>query len=176
MPMLKHMVYASTSSVYGALATLPFSEDQRTDSPVSLYAATKKACEVMAESYSRMFKLPVTGLRFFTVYGPWGRPDMALFMFAEKMLKGQEIPVFNYGKMKPGNFTYVGDVVDGIVKSLGLKPEAHKIYNIGNSRSEDLMTYIHTLEKELGVKAVTCFEPLQPKWIFRPQKLTLGKV
>lgn len=161
MPKLEHMVYASTSSVYGALATLPFSIDQRTDSPVSLYAATKKACETLAESYHRMYGLPITGLRYFTVYGPWGRPDMALFVFTDKMLKGEEIAVFHQGKMQR-NFTYVDDIVDGTLKALGCKPSAHQLYNIGNSRSEELMDYIHVLEAELGIKARIKFEPLQP--------------
>lgn len=161
MPKLEHMVYASTSSVYGALATLPFSVDQRTDSPVSLYAATKKACEVMAESYNRMYGMPITGLRYFTVYGPWGRPDMALFTFTDKILKGEEISVFNKGKMRR-NFTYVDDVVEGTIQALGLSPQAHKLYNIGNKRSEELMDYIHVLEAELGVQAKIRFEPMQP--------------
>lgn len=161
LPKLQHMVYASTSSVYGANTVLPFSTDQRTDTPISLYAATKKACEMMAESYHRMHKLPITGLRYFTVYGPWGRPDMALFIFTDKMLKGEEIPVFHQGQMRR-NFTYVDDVVDGTIKALQHKPTQHTLYNIGNSRSEELMDYIKTLEFELNMKANIRFEPMQP--------------
>lgn len=161
LPELKHIVYASTSSVYGANAILPFTTDQRTDTPISLYAATKKACEVMAESYFRMYGLAITGLRYFTVYGPWGRPDMALFIFTKKMLNGEEIPVFHNGQMQR-NFTYIEDVVDGTIKALFHQPRAHEIYNIGNNRSEELMDYIHILESELGIKARIRFEPLQP--------------
>lgn len=161
LPKLEHIVYASTSSVYGANTDLPFSTDQRTDTPISLYAATKKACEMMAESYFRMHKLPITGLRYFTVYGPWGRPDMALFIFTDKMLKGEEIPVFHQGQMRR-NFTYVDDIVDGTIKALYRKPAEHTLYNIGNSRSEELMDYIRTLESELQMKARIRFEPMQP--------------
>lgn len=158
---LEHMVYASTSSVYGANDTLPFSLDQRTDTPVSLYSATKKACEVMSESYQRMYGIPFTGLRYFTVYGPWGRPDMALFKFTKAMLASEEIPVFNHGRMRR-NFTYIDDVVDGTLKALWQKPAGgHQIYNIGNSSSEELMDYIRALETSLNIEAKIKMEPMQ---------------
>jgi UDP-glucuronate 4-epimerase len=159
---LKHMVYASSSSVYGANKKLPFAVQDPTDTPISLYAATKKTCELMGYTYSHLYKLPITGLRFFTVYGPWGRPDMAAFIFAKAILAGTEMPVFNQGKMRR-NFTYVDDIVAGTVACLdrpALIP-CHRVYNIGNDQSEDLMHYIGTLEKLLGKKANIRFEPLQ---------------
>ncbi len=162
LPHLKHMVYASTSSVYGANEKMPFSITDRTDTPISLYAATKKSCEVMSESYARMYQLPLTGLRYFTVYGPWGRPDMALFMFTRAMLNDDEIPVFNNGNMQR-NFSYVDDIVEGTL-SCALSPRdsgTHKLYNIGNNKSESLMDYIQTLEIALGKKAKIRFEPMQ---------------
>ncbi len=166
---LKHFVYASSSSVYGANTDFPFSTDDRTDSPVSLYAATKKSMELMSEAYARMWGLPMTGLRFFTVYGPWGRPDMAAFIFIRKMLAGEAIPVFNNGDMKR-DFTYIDDIVAGVVACLDRPPAAdasndmrpHAVYNIGNNRSENLMDFIGLIEKELGQKAEIDFLPMQP--------------
>jgi len=162
----EHFVYASSSSVYGANTDFPFSVEDRTDSPVSLYAATKKSMELMSESYARMWGLPMTGLRFFTVYGPWGRPDMAAFIFIRKMLAGEKIPVFNNGDMKR-DFTYIDDIVNGVVGCLDKPPaetngRRHGIYNIGNNRSEDLMHFIGVLEQALGQKAEIDFQPMQP--------------
>jgi UDP-glucuronate 4-epimerase len=166
---LKHFVYASSSSVYGANTDFPFSVEDRTDSPVSLYAATKKSMELISESYARMWGLPLTGLRFFTVYGPWGRPDMAAFIFIRKMLAGEPIPVFNNGDMKR-DFTYIDDIVAGVVACLDRPPAAdatnhmrpHAVYNIGNNRSEDLMHFIGVIEGALGIKAEIDFQPMQP--------------
>jgi len=153
---VSHLVYASSSSVYGANEEVPFKETHRCDNPVSLYGATKKSNELMSSSYARLYALPQTGLRFFTVYGPWGRPDMAYWIFAEKMLKGEPIEVFNHGKMGR-DFTYIDDIVDGVLAAHDAPPEAgaapHRIYNLGNDRPEALMTLIELLEKELGVKA-----------------------
>ncbi len=162
LPNLKHMMYASTSSVYGANEKMPFSITDRTDTPVSLYAASKKGCELMSESYARMFKLPITGLRYFTVYGPWGRPDMALFMFTKAILNDEEIPVFNNGDMYR-NFSYVDDIVNGTIACVLSEraPGTHKIYNLGNDKSETLMEYIQTIEATLGKKAKIRFEPMQ---------------
>lgn len=173
-----HLVFASTSSVYGAGRMIPFSEHGVTDHPVSFYAATKKANEAMAHSYAYLYRLPCTGLRFFTVYGPWGRPDMALFKFTEAILAGRPIQVFNGGDMVR-DFTYVDDVVEGILKVLdqpaapnpdwdGKAPDPatssapYRIYNIGNNRPENLMRYIEVLEHSLGRKAVMDFQPMQP--------------
>lgn len=162
LPNLKHMMYASTSSVYGANEKMPFSINDRTDNPVSLYAASKKGCELMSESYARMFQLPLTGIRYFTVYGPWGRPDMALFMFTKAILNDEEIPVFNNGDMYR-NFSYVDDIVNGTVACVMSEraPGTHKIYNLGNNKSETLMEYIQTIEETLGKKAKIRFEPMQ---------------
>ncbi len=163
---VKNFVYASTSSVYGANPHLPFVENSATDSPMSLYAATKKSDEMMSASYSHLFRMPAVGLRFFTVYGPWGRPDMALFKFTKNILAGQPITVFNHGKMKR-DFTYVADIVQGILLALGTPPAdtgqyaPHKIYNLGNSRSESVMDYIHEVENQLGKKAIIEFLPMQ---------------
>ena len=154
-----HLVYASTSSVYGTNDRLPFSEDQRTDTPISLYAATKKANEVMAHSYAHLFKIPMTGLRFFTVYGPWGRPDMALFKFTRGILAGEAIPVFNEGKMVR-DFTYVDDIVEGVVRVID-RPQGYRIFNIGNNKRVELMAYIRALEAALGKKAVLDLLPMQ---------------
>jgi UDP-glucuronate 4-epimerase len=165
---VEHLVYASSSSVYGANHTLPFSEDQNVDHPVSLYAATKKANELMAHSYSHLYRMPTTGLRFFTVYGPWGRPDMSPMIFARAMLEGQPIKVFNYGRMQR-DFTYVDDIVEGVVRVLsrppappvaGAAPSA--IYNVGNHIAVELETFIGELERLLGVHAIREYEPLQP--------------
>jgi UDP-glucuronate 4-epimerase len=162
----RHMVYASSSSVYGANAKTPFSESDQTDAPVSLYAATKKANELMAHTYSHLYGLPITGLRFFTVYGPWGRPDMAYFSFAKKMLAGEKIPVFAEGKLYR-DFTYIDDIVEGVVRLL-LKPSiqegkpSHSIFNIGNNQPVQVLEFIRTLENAFDVKAELDFQPMQP--------------
>ncbi|MBS0320274.1 MAG: NAD-dependent epimerase/dehydratase family protein [Proteobacteria bacterium] len=166
---IAHLVYASSSSVYGATHTLPFSEDQPTDTPVSLYAATKKADELFAYSYSHLFRLPATGLRFFTVYGPWGRPDMAPMIFSRAILAGTPISVFNDGDMYR-DFTYVDDIVEGVVRVLARPPAAtgaigpapHAIYNIGNHEAVRLTDFIATLETLWGRKVVRESRPLQP--------------
>ncbi|WP_259780556.1 SDR family NAD(P)-dependent oxidoreductase [Aestuariispira ectoiniformans] len=163
---LKHLVYASSSSVYGGNTKMPFSTDDVCDTPVSLYAATKKADELMGHCYSHLYRIPQTGLRFFTVYGPWGRPDMAAFIFTRKMFAGEEIPVFNNGQMKR-DFTYVDDIVSGIISCLDNPPAddgkaaPHRVYNIGNNRSEELMHMIEVLEKATGQKAKIDFQPMQ---------------
>lgn len=157
---VRNLVYASSSSVYGANTKLPFSEDDRTDNPVSLYAATKKANELVAHSYSHLYGLPCSGLRFFTVYGPWGRPDMALFMFTKAILAGEPIDVYNNGRMKR-NFTYIDDIVEGVIIALN-NPVPYEIYNIGNSRAEELMDFIAEIEKNIGKKAVINYKPMQP--------------
>jgi UDP-glucuronate 4-epimerase len=162
-----HLVYASSSSVYGASHTLPFTEDQRVDQPVSLYAATKRANELMAASYAHLYRLPATGLRFFTVYGPWGRPDMSPMLFARAILAGEPIKVFNQGRMRR-DFTYVDDIVEGVVRVLHRPPSAdasgapHVIYNIGNHQAVELETFIAELERLLGHKAVKEYLPMQP--------------
>ena len=164
----RHLLYASSSSVYGANTKLPFSVDDTTDHPVSLYAATKKANELMAYSYSHLYRLPVTGLRFFTVYGPWGRPDMAIFMFTKAILEGKAIKLFNHGRMRR-DFTYIDDVSDAVLKIVDLAPRAGEagappaqIYNVGNHRPEDLMHVVAVMEKELGREAVKEMLPMQP--------------
>ncbi len=162
-----HLVYASSSSVYGANHTLPFTEDQRVDQPVSFYAATKKANELMAHSYSHVHRLPTTGLRFFTVYGPWGRPDMSPMLFTRAILAGEPIDVFNHGRMRR-DFTYVDDIVEGVARVLDLPPDVRDaaapsaIYNIGNNEAVDLEAFIGTLEGLLGRKAVKRYLPMQP--------------
>jgi UDP-glucuronate 4-epimerase len=175
---VKHLVYASSSSVYGANESMPFSVNDNVDHPVSLYAASKKANELMAHTYSHLFSLPTTGLRFFTVYGPWGRPDMALFIFTKKILSGEPIDVFNYGNHKR-DFTYVDDIVEGVIRTLdniaqpnagwsGVSPEPgtskapYRIYNIGSNKPVELMRYIEILEECLGKKAQKNLLPLQP--------------
>jgi UDP-glucuronate 4-epimerase len=162
---IEHLLYASSSSVYGANAKVPFSEDDITDTPVSLYAATKKSNELMAYSYSQLYKVPATGLRFFTVYGPWGRPDMAYFSFTQKLLQGAPIQVFAEGKLTR-DFTYIDDIVEGVVRLL-FKPSAeggvpHAVYNIGNDQPVSVLYFIETLENALGVKAAKEFLPMQP--------------
>jgi len=174
----EHLVYASTSSVYGSNTNMPFSVHDNVDHPVSLYAATKKTNELMAHTYSHLFGIPSTGLRFFTVYGPWGRPDMALFMFTKKILAGEPIDVFNYGNHRR-DFTYVEDIVEGIVRVLdqparpnpdwsGNEPDAqsstapYRLYNIGSNKPVELMRYIELLEETLGVEAKKSLLPLQP--------------
>jgi UDP-glucuronate 4-epimerase len=158
----ERLVYASSSSVYAGLTEMPFSETQRVDAPISLYAATKKANELMAHAYSHLFGIPTVGLRFFTVYGPWGRPDMAMWLFTEAMLKGKPIKVFNYGKMQR-DFTYVDDIVQGVVAALmapGL--DTYEIINLGNHRAEELLRVIGILESELKITAVQQLLPIQP--------------
>jgi UDP-glucuronate 4-epimerase len=164
----RHLVYASSSSVYGANHALPFSEDQRVDLPVSLYAATKAANELMAHSYSHLFGLPTTGLRFFTVYGPWGRPDQAPMLFTEAILAGRPIAVFNQGRMQR-DFTYVDDIVEGVVRTLAQAPAPrpdsgapHAVYNIGNHEAVELEVFIATLERLLGRAAIRDYRPMQP--------------
>jgi UDP-glucuronate 4-epimerase len=162
-----HFVYASSSSVYGATSTLPFSEEQCADHPVSLYAATKRANELMAHSYSHLFGIPATGLRFFTVYGPWGRPDMSPIGFAHAIVRGEPIKVFNHGKMRR-DFTYVDDIVEGVVRTLALPPQPsasgarHALYNIGNHEAVGLEDYIDTLAKALGRPVRKDYQPMQP--------------
>ncbi len=164
---LEHLVYASSSSVYGGNEKLPFSESDPVDRPISLYAATKKADELMSHTYSHLYRVPQTGLRFFTVYGPWGRPDMALWTFTEAILAGQTPRGFNHGEMKR-DFTFVDDIVAGVVACLDSPPTddgitaPHRIYNIGNHRPEKLTHMIEVLEKALGRKAEKIFEPMQP--------------
>jgi len=174
---VKHLVYASTSSVYGANTAMPFSVHQNVDHPLSFYAATKKATELMAHTYSHLYGLPTTGLRFFTVYGPWGRPDMALFLFTKNILEGKPIDVFNHGQHKR-DFTYVADIVEGVVRASDRPPVAdatwnsdapdpassnapYRLYNIGNNQPVELMRYIEVLEVCLGRKAEKNFLPLQ---------------
>jgi UDP-glucuronate 4-epimerase len=156
---VKNFVYASSSSVYGANTKLPFSEDDRTDAPISLYAATKRSNELVAHSYSHLFGINTTGLRFFTVYGPWGRPDMALFKFTKAILAGEPIDVYNNGRMRR-NFTYIDDVVAGVQLALD-RPVSCEIYNVGNGRAEELMDFIREIEKNLGKKAVLNMLPMQ---------------
>jgi len=156
---IQNLVYASSSSVYGKSSEFPFSEDQQLDHPISLYAATKKSNELMAHTYSHLFGLPTTGLRFFTVYGPFGRPDMALFLFSEAMLQGRPIQVFNHGKMQR-DFTYVDDIVDGVIRALDTAHD-YEIFNLGNNRMVELCYFIECLEQELGVKAQKDFLPIQ---------------
>ncbi len=166
---VQHLVYASSSSVYGGNTKMPFSESDSVDHPISLYAATKRANELIAHSYSHLYGLPTTGLRYFTVYGPWGRPDMSPWLFTSAILEGRIIDVFNAGKMLR-DFTYIDDIVDGTVQVLGLVPQPEqtdsnapfKIYNIGNHMPIDLMTFIKTIENVLGQEAKKNYLPLQP--------------
>jgi UDP-glucuronate 4-epimerase len=170
---LDHMVYASSSSVYGGNAKLPFAVEDRVDHPVSLYAATKRADELMSETYAHLFRLPLTGLRFFTVYGPWGRPDMMLWNFTRRILAGEPIPVFNHGEMYR-DFTYIDDIIAGVVAALDSPPaddgaekaggsvKPHALYNIGNNRSEHLMKVVGLLEDACGKKAEIEMLPMQP--------------
>ncbi len=175
---VKHLVFASSSSVYGANTKIPFSVHDNVDRPVSLYAATKKANELMAHTYSHLYNLPTTGLRFFTVYGPWGRPDMAYFIFTQNILEGKPIKVFNYGKMKR-DFTYIDDIIEGLVRVMdkipqpnqnyrennlgsGISKAPYKIYNIGNNQPVELMSFIEAIENCLGMKAEKKFLPIQP--------------
>ena len=169
----RHMVYASSSSVYGSNKSLPFRVEDRVDHPLSMYAATKKADELLSESYSSLYKVPLTGLRFFTVYGPWGRPDMAMWIFTKALFAGQPLPLFNRGEMRR-DFTYIDDIVRGILACLDSPPandgslkaggstSPHALYNIGNSNSEDLMRVVELLEQATGRKALLSPEPMQP--------------
>jgi UDP-glucuronate 4-epimerase len=175
---VEHLVYASSSSVYGANTKMPFSVHDNVDHPVSLYAASKKANELMAHSYAHLFRLPVTGLRFFTVYGPWGRPDMSLFLFTKNILAGQPIDVFNFGH-HARDFTYIDDIVEGVVRTLdlvatsdpqwnGAAPDPatssapYRLYNIGNNQPVELMYFIECIEKAVGRKAIKNLLPMQP--------------
>ena len=160
---VEHLVYASSSSVYGANQKLPFSVLDPVDQPISLYAATKRSAELMTHTYSHLFQIPATGLRFFTVYGPWGRPDMAAFIFTKAIINQQPIAVFNQGDMRR-NFTYIDDIVSGILGCLDDALTAqpwHRLYNIGNNQSESLMDFIRTLETMIGKKAIIDYQPLQ---------------
>jgi UDP-glucuronate 4-epimerase len=175
---VQHLVFASSSSVYGANTDMPFSVHHNVDHPVSLYAASKKANELMAHTYSHLFGLPSTGLRFFTVYGPWGRPDMALFLFTRAILEGRPIDVFNHGKMKR-DFTYIDDIVEGVVRVMRNRPDPdprwrgddpdpgtsyapYRIYNIGNNKPVELLDFIAAIEAALGKQAIKNFMPMQP--------------
>lgn len=157
---IQNFVYASSSSVYGNNTKSPYSVEDRVDHPISLYAATKKANELMAHAYSHLFQIPCTGLRYFTVYGPWGRPDMALFLFTDAILKKRPIKVYNYGKMRR-DFTYIDDIVDGTVRAIE-RPVPYDIFNLGNSDSVGLMEFIRVIEEELGQEAEKEMMPLQP--------------
>lgn len=174
---IEHLVFASSSSVYGSNSSMPYSVNDNVDHPLSLYAATKKSNELMAHTYSHLYQLPVTGLRFFTVFGPWSRPDMAMLKFAHRIMKGEPIDVYNFGKHKR-DFTYIDDIVEGVVRVLDLTPAAdalwdssnpipsssnapYKIYNIGNNKPEELLDYIRLLEKHLNKKASLNLLPLQ---------------
>ncbi|MFP6757096.1 MAG: NAD-dependent epimerase/dehydratase family protein [Alphaproteobacteria bacterium] len=163
---LEHLVYASSSSVYGGNTKLPFAVEDRVDSPVSLYAATKRADELIAHTYAHLYRLPCTGLRFFTVYGPWGRPDMAAYLFTQAILAGRPIKVFNHGNMRR-DFTYIDDIVDGVLRVLARPPSddgeaPHRLYNIGNNHPEALLDFIAVLEDALGRTAEKELLPLQP--------------
>jgi UDP-glucuronate 4-epimerase len=175
---VKHLVYASSSSVYGANTAMPFSVHHNVDHPISLYAATKKANELMAHTYATLYKMPCTGLRFFTVYGPWGRPDMALFLFTKAMLEDRSIEVYNNGNMRR-DFTYIDDIIEGVVRVMTKIPSGnhawsgkktdpatsfapYRIFNIGNNRPVELMKFIATLERHLGKKAQMRLLPMQP--------------
>jgi UDP-glucuronate 4-epimerase len=175
---VEHLVYASSSSVYGANKKVPYSTDDKVDNPVSLYAATKKSDELMAHAYSRLYKIPATGLRFFTVYGPMGRPDMAYFSFTNKMVRRQKIQIFNYGDMKR-DFTYIDDIVTGVINVMGKIPAEtedgapYKIYNIGNNKPENLLYFVETLEKCLMAEGIIDWPaekellPMQPGDVYQ---------
>ena len=157
---VENFVYASSSSVYGSNEKTPFSVEDRVDNPVSLYAATKKANELMAHAYHHLFDFPCTGLRYFTVYGPWGRPDMALFLFTDAILHNRPIDVYNYGRMRR-DFTYIDDIVDGTIAAIE-KPHAYEVFNLGNSNTTELLEFIRIIEEELGMEAQKNMMPLQP--------------
>ncbi len=158
--MVENFVYASSSSVYGSNEKTPFSVEDRVDNPVSLYAATKKANELMAHAYHHLFDLPCTGLRYFTVYGPWGRPDMALFLFTDAILHNRPIDVYNYGRMRR-DFTYIDDIIDGTIAAIE-KPHPYEVFNLGNSNTTELLEFIRIIEEELGIEAQKNMMPLQP--------------
>jgi UDP-glucuronate 4-epimerase len=158
---VRQFIYASSSSVYGASRRLPFTTDDRADTPVSLYAATKRANELMAHCYHHLFQLPATGLRFFTVYGPWGRPDMAPFRFARAILRGEPIDVYNYGRMQR-DFTYLDDIAEGVVRVAERESPGYRLFNVGASQPVGLLDFIGTLERALGRRAKKRFLPLQP--------------
>lgn len=167
-PGLTHLVYASSSSVYGGNTDLPFGAGDRVDKPISLYAATKRSAELMSYTYAHLYGLPQTGLRFFTVYGPWGRPDMSAFLFTRAILAGEPIRIFNHGHMMR-DFTFVDDIVDGVLRALDRPPAAggdqeapHRLYNLGNNRAEKLMDFIAEIERATGRTAEKIMEPLQP--------------
>ena len=187
---VKHLIYASSSSVYGLNAKTPFETSDSVDHPISLYAASKKANELMAHTYSHLYNLPTTGLRFFTVYGPWGRPDMALFKFTNKIMNGNEIDIYNNGDMQR-DFTYIDDIVEGIIRIQDVVPAKqpewtvetgsaadssapYRIYNIGNGKSEKLMDYIEALEDSLGIEAKKNFMPMQPGDVYKTYADTNG--
>ncbi len=162
----RHLVYASSSSVYGDNRKMPFSVTDRVDRPISLYAATKRSAELMSQTYAHLYRLPQTGLRFFTVYGPWGRPDMSAFLFARAIFDGQPIQVFNHGQMKR-DFTYIDDIVSGVLNALDRPPPdepapSHRLYNLGNHRSEKLMDFIAAIEQAIGREAEKIMAPMQP--------------
>ena len=175
---VEHMVYASSSSVYGSNAKVPFAVEDRVDHPISLYAATKKADELMSETYAHLFRLPLTGLRFFTVYGPWGRPEMMVWLTTEAIVEGRVLKVYNHGEMWR-DFTYIDDIVAGVIACLDNPPaddgqpkaggslSPHRLYNIGNNRSEKLMTLIEILEEAIGKKARMEFHPIPPGDVLR---------
>jgi UDP-glucuronate 4-epimerase len=157
----KHVLYASSSSVYGANTKVPFAVEDRVDQPISLYAATKKSNELFAYTYAHLFGLKLTGLRFFTVYGPWGRPDMATYLFTDAMVQGKPIKVFNGGEMSR-DFTYIDDIVDGVMALMGSNSLSKTVYNLGNHQPVALLEFIRILERELGVEAVLDMQPMQP--------------
>ncbi|MGI2799429.1 protein CapI [Photobacterium damselae subsp. damselae] len=187
---VKHLIYASSSSVYGLNSKTPFETSDSVDHPISLYAASKKANELMAHTYSHLYNLPTTGLRFFTVYGPWGRPDMALFKFTKKIIDGEAIDIYNNGDMQR-DFTYIDDIVEGIIRIQDVVPEQqenwtvetgspadssapYRVYNIGNGKCEKLMDYIEALEESLGTEAKKNFMPMQPGDVYKTYADTSG--
>ena len=163
LPNFEHLVYASSSSVYGNNFLMPFFESDRVDNPVSLYAATKRSNELISHTYSHLYNIPQTGLRFFTVYGPWGRPDMAYFSFTKSIIEGKPIKVFNNGNMNR-DFTYIDDIVDGVISALDKPPtkNLNRFYNLGNNRSETLLHFIEVIEEAVGKKAILDLQPMQP--------------
>jgi UDP-glucuronate 4-epimerase len=161
-----HLIYASSSSVYGGNRKMPFAVEDRVDQPVSLYAATKKANELMAHAYHHLFHIPMTGLRFFTVYGPWGRPDMAPYKFARAIVRGETIDIFNYGRMQR-DFTYIDDIVEGVVRLTRQAPDGYRLFNIGGNAPIPLMEFVHALENAFGRRARKRFRPLQPGDVVR---------
>lgn len=166
---VQHLLFASSSSVYGNQEKVPFSTEDNVDKPISLYAATKKSNELMAYTYSHLYKFRVTGLRFFTVYGPFGRPDMAYFSFVEKIMKNKKIKIFNNGELQR-DFTYIDDIIDGmdsIIFSEGKNSDLYKIYNIGNNKPESLLTFVNNLEELTGKKAIKTYYPMQPGDVYR---------